>query len=77
MEVPFGLGKKIAYLFEVVGHSEIETGKLKQVLRILDHKSLLSSKDLRLLTWASHYYHHPMGEVISTAFPAALGRESQ
>ncbi|WP_262965771.1 primosomal protein N' [Methylobacter psychrophilus] len=72
VEVPFGKGKKIAFLLEIVGHSEIETGKLKQVLRILDHKSLLSGKDLRLLTWASHYYHHPMGEVISTAFPAAL-----
>jgi primosomal protein N' (replication factor Y) len=72
LEVPFGKGKKIAFLLEVVQHSEVETAKLKQVIQILDHKPLLSSKDLRLLTWASHYYHHPMGEVMSAAFPAAL-----
>ena len=41
-------------------------------MRILDHKPLLSPKDLRLLAWASEYYHHPLGEVISAAFPAAL-----
>ena len=72
LEVPFGKGKKIAFLVEIVQHSELDVGKLKQVIRILDHSSLLSAKDLWLLKWASHYYHHPLGEVMSTAFPAAL-----
>jgi len=27
---------------------------------------------MRLLLWASNYYHHPLGEVISAAFPMAL-----
>ena len=72
LEVPFGKGKKIAFLLEIAHHSELDTSKLKQVIRILDHKPLLSSKDLRLLQWASGYYHHPLGEVLSVAFPAAL-----
>ena len=72
LEVPFGKGKKCAFLLEIAEHSELDTGKLKRVLRILDHKPLLSSKDLRLLQWASGYYHHPLGEVLSVAFPAAL-----
>ena len=72
LEVPFGKGKKIAFLIEITQKSDLEVGKLKRVVRILDQKSLLSSKDLQLLTWASNYYHHPLGEVISTAFPAAL-----
>ena len=72
LEVPFGKGKKIAFLFEIAEHSELDTSKLKRVVRILDHKPLLSAKDLRLLQWASHYYHHPLGEVISAAFPAGL-----
>ena len=72
LEVPFGKGKKIAFLVEIVQHSELDVGKLKQVIRILDHPSLLSAKDLWLMKWASHYYHHPLGEVMSTAFPAAL-----
>ena len=72
LEVPFGKGKKIAVLLEIVGHSELDTGKLKRVVRILDHKPLLSVKDLKLLLWAGNYYHHPVGEVLSAAFPAAL-----
>ena len=72
LEVPFGKGKKIAFLIEITQKSDLEVSKLKRVARILDQKSLLSSKDSQLLTWASNYYHHPLGEVISAAFPAAL-----
>ncbi|MGR8999722.1 MAG: primosomal protein N' [Gammaproteobacteria bacterium] len=72
LEVPFGLGKKIAVLLEIARDSELDASKLKRVVRILDHKPLLSAKDLRLLDWASNYYHHPLGEVISAAFPAIL-----
>ena len=72
LEVPFGKGKKIAFLFEIVQHSEVDASKLKRVVRVLDRQPLLSTKDLRLLLWASDYYHHPLGEVISAAFPAAL-----
>jgi len=41
-------------------------------VRVLDNKPLLSAKDLRLLLWASDYYHHPLDEVLSSAFPAGL-----
>jgi primosomal protein N' (replication factor Y) (superfamily II helicase) len=72
LEVPFGTGKKIAFLIEVSQHSEIALDKLKPIVRILDDKPLLSTKDIRLLHWASNYYHHPLGEVFSTAFPVSL-----
>lgn len=72
LEVPFGTGKKIAYLVEVCTDSDIPPEKLKPVLNILDDQPLLSAIDIRLLNWASQYYHHPLGEVFSTAFPAAL-----
>lgn len=72
LEVPFGKGKKVGFLVEQVRESELDTGKLKQVTRILDKQALLSETDLRLLHWASRYYHHPLGEVISSAFPVAL-----
>ncbi|MGZ8137568.1 MAG: primosomal protein N', partial [Methylococcaceae bacterium] len=72
VEAPFGGGKKIAILIEIARETEVSTGKLKRVLRVLDDKPLLSAKDLELLHWASRYYHHPVGEVISTAFPVAL-----
>ncbi len=72
LEVPFGNAKKIAFLVECVEQSDIAIGKLKRVERILDQKPLLSVKDVALLHWASRYYHHPLGEVFSAAFPAAL-----
>ncbi|MEQ1544818.1 primosomal protein N' [Methyloglobulus sp.] len=78
LEVPFGTSKKIAYLIETSNDSEIAPEKLKPIERILDDKPLLSTKDIRLLHWASRYYHHPLGEVFSTAFPATLrkGKEA-
>jgi primosomal protein N' (replication factor Y) (superfamily II helicase) len=72
LEVPFGSGKKIAYLIEISQHSEIALEKLKQIERILDEQPLLSPEDIHLLRWASNYYHHPLGEVFSTAFPTLL-----
>jgi len=72
LEVPFGKAKKIAFLIECVQHSDIDIGKLKRVERILDDTPLLSTIDLALLHWAGRYYHHPLGEVFSAAFPVAL-----
>ncbi|MGZ5029656.1 MAG: primosomal protein N' [Methylobacter sp.] len=72
LEVPFGKAKKIAFLIECVQHSYIDIGKLKRVERILDEEPLLSTKDLTLLHWAGSYYHHPLGEVFSAAFPVTL-----
>jgi primosomal protein N' (replication factor Y) len=72
VEVPFGNAKKIAFLVECVQHSELDIGKLKRIDRILDEQPLLSEKDQALLHWASGYYHHPLGEVFSAAFPVAL-----
>ncbi|TAL47376.1 MAG: primosomal protein N' [Methylovulum sp.] len=74
LEVPFGKHKKIGFLVDIVQHSEFPVDKLKPVLRVLDAPPLLSAPDLQLLHWASRYYHHPLGEVISTAFPVALRR---
>jgi primosomal protein N' (replication factor Y) len=72
IEVPFGKHTKCGFLVECVSHSDINSDKLKQAKRIVDDAPLLSSKDLKLLHWASQYYHHPLGDVISAAFPVAL-----
>ena len=72
LEVPFGKSLKVAYLIEISAESAIATEKLKAISRVLDDKPLLSPKDIRLLHWASAYYHHPIGEVFSAAFPTNL-----
>ena len=70
--IPFGRFKKVGFVIEVAENSDIKKGKLKEILAVLDKTPLLSDKDIRLLKWASQYYHHPIGEVFSIAFPASL-----
>ncbi len=70
--VPFGRQKKVAYLVSITPETDCAPKSLKRVESILDAQPLLSKIDLKLLFWASKYYHYPLGEVISTAFPALL-----
>ncbi len=72
LSVPFGRGTRVAYLLEFSDLPAVDRSRLKCIHAILDERPLLSSADLKLLRWASQYYHHPIGEVISTAFPILL-----
>ncbi|MDP3838967.1 MAG: primosomal protein N', partial [Methylococcales bacterium] len=72
--VPFGRGdhKKIGVLLAISDTSDFKISKLKRVERVIDTCALLSPHDLTLLRWVSDYYHYPIGDVISLAFPTAL-----
>ncbi|MDD2737466.1 MAG: primosomal protein N' [Methylomonas lenta] len=74
VSVPFGKSHKVGVVMRVMkaSDSSVDLNRLKQVEQVLDTEPLLSTKDLQLLHWASRYYHHPIGEVIATAFPVAL-----
>lgn len=71
LKVPFGKSEKTAFLW-AVSQTDDSGRPLKPVLQILDDEPLLSDKDLALLSWASQYYHFPLGEIIKAAFPAGL-----
>ncbi len=70
--VPFGNSKKVGFVIDNVDNSEIKINRLKKVIQVLDDTPLISEIDIQLLQWASHYYHYPLAEVISYAFPASL-----
>ena len=72
IEVPFGRGKKIGILVEVAETSEFDLERLKPATAVLDPEPLLGAADLKLLAWASRYYHHPIGEATAAAFSALL-----
>ncbi|WP_394754509.1 primosomal protein N' [Crenothrix sp.] len=72
VRVPFGKTSKVGFLVECVEHSDIDSHKLKAIDAIIDSESLLSEQDIRLLHWVSRYYHHPLGDVYTTALPALL-----
>jgi len=72
--VPFGPRKLTGVVVAHVSQADVPANKLKTILATLDHTPLLNAAMLQLLQWAANYYHHPLGEVISTALPAALTR---
>ena len=73
--LPFGRGRCVGMLVEVASGSELAPEKLRAALRQLDQTPLLDAGLLGLLRWASEYYHHPPGEVLSAALPSLLRQE--
>lgn len=72
LEVPFGKTSKIGFLIATSFENDYDLEKLKPITRIIDDVPLLAEIDLKLLHWVASYYHHPIGEVMSAAFPVAL-----
>lgn len=72
VSVPFGRGSRVGVVVEHPPTSAIEAHRLKPVTEALDHSALIDPHLLALLTWASGYYRHPLGEVIAAAMPKAL-----
>jgi primosomal protein N' (replication factor Y) len=71
LSVPFGNRIRVGYLIAVVETPGCEVERLRPAA-VLDAEPLLSETDLKLLRWAARYYHHPLGEVIQSAFPVHL-----
>ncbi|HVW71451.1 MAG TPA: primosomal protein N' [Steroidobacteraceae bacterium] len=72
VRVPFGRQRLVGIVMEKVATSELPADRLKPILEILDPKPVLDASALALLRWAAEYYHHPIGEVLSTALPKAM-----
>jgi primosomal protein N' (replication factor Y) (superfamily II helicase) len=69
--VPFGKKKLLGVIMEVAAQSKYQ-GNLKTAYQIVDQEPILSPAILKLINWASDYYHHPIGEVVASALPAYL-----
>lgn len=78
VKVPFGKREKIGILISVKSESTLPAKQLKEAIAILDQSPLLSLTMIELITWASHYYHYPLGEVFAAALPSSLrkGKEA-
>ena len=70
--VPFGSRRRVGILVETATASEIPANRLRRALSIIDDDPVLDEDLLDLLCWASRYYQHPIGEVLTAALPAAL-----
>ena len=74
VRVPFGRREAVGVILGLSADSDVPRAKLKVLGRILDSEPLLPPALLELLTWAADYYHHPIGEVLQSAFPVLLRR---
>lgn len=72
VRVPFGRTETVGILVALSPRSELPAGRLKPIRAVLDHEPVLSADMLELALWASQYYHHPVGEVLSAALPVLL-----
>ena len=72
--VPFGRRTVTGIIVGEIAHTDVPVEKLKPVYRVFDAEPVLPGDLMRLLEWASRYYHHPLGEVLSSALPALLRR---
>jgi primosomal protein N' (replication factor Y) (superfamily II helicase) len=72
VRVPFGRQKLVGIVIEAAAASDLPLERLKPILEVLDSRPVLDASALELLRWAAEYYHHPMGEVLSTALPKAM-----
>ena len=74
VRVPFGRRTVIGVLLATGSQSDIESHKLKPALALLDESPVINRDVLDIVQWASDYYHHPIGDAITSALPALLRR---
>ncbi|MFK7852881.1 MAG: primosomal protein N' [Granulosicoccus sp.] len=70
--VPFGRRQVIGIVIGPVAKSAVPESKLRKVAQVHDVEPVLSADIMQLLHWASRYYHHPIGEVLTAALPVLL-----
>ena len=71
VRVPFGRRRETGLVLAHASVSEVPAARLRRAESI-DGEALLNGHDLWLQRFVSDYYHHPIGEVVSAALPAAL-----
>ncbi len=52
--------------------SQFKPEAIKPIVKLIDTLPLFSTDIVKLLTWATCYYHHPIGEIFATAIPTML-----
>jgi primosomal protein N' (replication factor Y) len=71
--VPFGKRTAVGVIVELAaGESNVDPARLKSVTRVLHDAPPVAADDLRLLRFASEYYHHPLGQAVMGALPLRL-----
>jgi len=72
VRVPFGTRQLIGIIWQLNPTDSFDPSALKSVSDLLDATPVIDAELTQLLNFAADYYHHPIGEVYTTALPALL-----
>ena len=70
--VPFGRRRQVGLVTAHAAESSLPAGKIRRCHEAIDEVPIVPEGLLRLIRFASDYYHHPIGEVMAAALPALL-----
>ncbi len=78
VKIPWRDHELIGIIVSSSSQSQHPLHKLKKAIEIIDTEPLFSESVYKLILFAAEYYHYPIGEVFSAAFPTLLrqGREA-
>ena len=75
VRVRFGQSERVGVILAPAEGGAAGEQETRALAEVLDHEPLLDRDTLACLAWAASYYHHPLGEVVFSALPAALRGE--
>lgn len=75
--VPLANRQLVGIVFQLSQSSDVPPEKLRCVDHVIDQQPIFCDDILALCTWASRYYHHPIGEVFHSALPTQLRQDKE
>jgi len=73
--VPFGRKSIVGIVVKKISKPKSLKG-LKEIISIADDYSCFDGSIFKIITWASDYYHHPIGEVFFSFMPTLLRKQN-
>ena len=73
--VPFGSKSIVGIVVKKIAKPKSLKG-LKEIISIADEHSCFNESIFEAITWASDYYHHPIGEVFFSFMPTLLRKQN-
>ena len=73
--VPFGSKSIVGIVVKKIAKPKSLKG-LKEIISIADEHSCFNGSIFEAITWASDYYHHPIGEVFFSFIPTLLRKQN-
>lgn len=72
--VPLGTRQVVGVVVGIGASTDVDAERLRPAIALVDDDPILGPDELWLISWASRYYQHPVGEVAAAALPSLLRR---